>query len=561
MKGGPYHKWYGNQEYVVNWRNDAEEIDAFRPASVIRNPGYYFREGVTWTDLGASGFSARISPGGFVFDVSGSCAFPETEYEIPQLLAVMNAISTGYLLSLVNPTMHFQVGDLTRLPVPVVGSSNFLPVVVTCVRASKLQAAHDESTFDFIAPLRWDTGLGDMAAAQARLAELERQIDDEVYRLYGISDEDRAAIEAELAGGTDTEEEAESEAPMTVEELAVRWISYAVGIALGRFQAGGSPSPQPSPQKGEGATPLPGREGLGEGWPLGSAVYRRQDFAVGSLPAPDEAEFDQLVGPPERFACVDADGGRHLFPAEVEAALRDLAVPDGITVLDKGHPRDLPTLVDKALTLMLGAEAIQKVIAEGANGDLRKFLERDFFTKWHLKWYRKRPVYWPLQSAKRSYGFVLFHEKINKATLYVLQRDYLDHKLNGLRLHIGDLTAQLAGKEGRARKQVERQIDKASQLLDEITEFAQAMEQVVREGYEPAPDWIDDGVILRLAPLWELIPIWKHEPKKYWERLQQGDYDWSHIAMRYWPERVQEKCKTNKSYAIAHGHEEWYEGN
>ena len=49
------------------------------------------------------------------------------------------------------------------------------------------------------------------------------------------------------------------------------------------------------------------------------------------------------------------------------------------------------------------------------------------------------------------------------------------------------------------------------------------MERIVRGGYEPAESWIDDGVILRLAPLWKLIPLWKAEPKKYWERLQHGD--------------------------------------
>ena len=79
-------------------------------------------------------------------------------------------------------------------------------------------------------------------------------------------------------------------------------------------------------------------------------------------------------------------------------------------------------------------------------------------------------------------------------------------------------------------------------------------------GYNQAPDWIDDGVILRLAPLWKVLPIWKTEPKKYWERLVAGNFDWSHIAMNYRPEQVKAKCKTNKSYAIAHGHEEWYEG-
>jgi hypothetical protein len=63
-------------------------------------------------------------------------------------------------------------------------------------------------------------------------------------------------------------------------------------------------------------------------------------------------------------------------------------VPDGITVLDDGYPqRDLPTLVTRALSLMLGDEAAQEVIAEGAKGDLRRFLERDYFTKWHLKWH------------------------------------------------------------------------------------------------------------------------------------------------------------------------------
>jgi len=282
---------------------------------------------------------------------------------------------------------------------------------------------------------------------------------------------------------------------------------------------------------------------------------------VGSLPAPDETEFDALVGPAERFAYVDEAGGRHLFPAAVEAALRELALPDGIAVLDEGHPRDLPALVARALTLMLSETAAQDVILAGADGDLRKFLERDFFTQWHLKWYRKRPVYWPLQSAKRSYGFVLFHERVERATPYVLMRDYLDYKLNGLELRLGDLAPLRDAAEGRERKRLERELAQLAQTRDEIAEFAATLARLVREGYEPAPDWIDDGIILRLAPLWELIPIWKREPQKYWERLEKGQYDWSHIALRYWPERVKAACRENKSYAIAHGHEEWYEGD
>jgi hypothetical protein len=454
--------------------------------------------------------------------------------------------------------MHFQVGDLSRLPIPDLGSTEFDPIVGACIRLAKINATQEETTFDFITPPRWGIGLEDMAAAEARLAGLERRIDDEVYRLYGISAENRAAIEEELKrkdvkrndvepghGGGDEESAAPDEMRTDGEtgreaanaadyvlrftscDLAVRWIGYAVGVVLGRF--------------------VPGAAGA-----LGRAVYRREDFAVGSLPAPDDEEFDRLVGPAEHFAWVDEAGGRHLFPAAVEAALRGLALADGIAVLDPGHPRHLPVLVERALALMLGEVAADRVIEAGAGGELGKFLEKDFFTGWHLKWYRKRPVYWPLQSARRGYGFVLFHERVHRDTLYVLQRDYLDHKLNGVRLGIGDLQGQLPRLGGTARKQAERQLDRANQLLEELDEFAKTTARIVRQGYEPGEDWIDDGVILRLAPLWELLPLWKSEPSKHWQRLERGDFDWSHIAMSYWPDRVREKCRADKSLAIAH---------
>jgi hypothetical protein len=548
MKGGGYCKWYGNQDYIINYYQDGYElktwVESFPETSTwsrrIASASHYFQEGITYSYLTSAKFSARYLPPGYIFDVAGSSIFPPFVTEISKMISILNAQWTRYALGLINPTVNFQVGDLKRLPICTGDSLAIEHKVVRAIRQQKMAGIQGETTFDFTAPPYWKDGLNDLAVAETRLTKLEREIDEDVYHLYGISNEDRVVIEDELIGsvlakGDDQSKTSSTEAPITCQELAVRWISYAIGVVLGRFQPG-----------------LPGA--------LGCAVYRRADFAIGSLPEPDEAEFDELVGPAERFAYVDAEGGRHVFSAEVEKALCDLAVPDGITVLDQGHPRDLPALAARALALMLGDEAVQDVVNEGAGGNLRRFLERDFFTKWHMRWYRKRPVYWPLQSARRSYGLVLFHERVGEDTLYVLQREYLDHKLNGLRLEIGDLQGQLEGLSGAARKRVERQSDRAAQLLDEVSAFAATMERIVNAGYRPEPNWIDDGVILRLAPLWELMPIWKSEPKKYWARLEKGDFDWSHIAMGYWPERAREKCKVNKSYAIAHGHEEWYEG-
>ena len=72
---------------------------------------------------------------------------------------------------------------------------------------------------------------------------------------------------------------------------------------------------------------------------------------------------------------------------------------------------------------------------------------------------------------------------------------------------------------------------------------------------------LNDGVIINFAPLWRLVPqnkSWQKECKKVWDKLVAGEYDWAHLAMHLWPERVVPKCVTDASLAIAHGLEETF---
>jgi hypothetical protein len=537
MKGGKRCKWYGNQEYVITWKNNAEELSSYDRA-VIRNESFYFREGITWTDLGTKGFSARISPGGFVYDVSGSCFFSNNYENLSYLMGLVNGEPINYLLNLINPTIHFQVGDISRLPIPLKRNSNFEKMVFYATWISKLISAIDETTYDFVVP-PFKFEFNDI---KEKLDSFENEIDKTVYSYYNFSKEDQILIKDELfvnsSAIVDEESENGTEQPI-LESIETNFISqlfYIIGVILGRFQ--------------------PGTPGA-----LGSAIYRRTDFAIGSLPEPTEEEFNELVGEPSQFAYVDEQGGRHVFSRQVEDALRKLALPDGIAVFDPNPPRDLPTLVSKALELMLGQAQAQEVIQQAAGGDLRKYLEKDFFTQHHIKQYRKRPVYWPIQSSKRSYGFVLFHEKIDRNTFYALQQEpYLPTKRRAVQLRLEELGKKVLTVQGAARKPIEKEMDELRQLGEELAQFAKDLDAITRGGYEPEADWIDDGVILRMAPLWSVIPLWKSEPKKYWDELAAGKYDWSRIAMKYWPERVKQACKKNKSYAIAHGHEEWYAG-
>jgi hypothetical protein len=153
MKGGSFRRWWGNQQLVVNWHGDGAEIKAL---AVIKNTGQHwsryvrsiskmFLRGVTYTDLTTGRFSARLSPGGFVFDVSGSCLFPARP---EQILGLLNSTWAQYALKIINPTVHVQTGDLARLPLPLRDYS----ILQGRVAIARVDSEEDETTYDFVEP-------------------------------------------------------------------------------------------------------------------------------------------------------------------------------------------------------------------------------------------------------------------------------------------------------------------------------------------------------------------------------------------------------------------------
>jgi hypothetical protein len=206
MKGGSFRRWWGNQQYIVNWANDGAEIKEHICFTypylkgkwnwVAKNPEYYFRCGVTWSKITSGSFSARFSPTGFIFSDAGSSVFPP---DIPLALAILNSTFAAYALKLINPTVNFQVGDLARLPIPITASDTLHSLVERAVALAQAGSTEDETTYEFVAPPAWLNGLDEVTTRASTLADVEHQIDEEVYRLYGISAEDRQAIEVELA--------------------------------------------------------------------------------------------------------------------------------------------------------------------------------------------------------------------------------------------------------------------------------------------------------------------------------------------------------------------------
>ena len=161
---------------------------------------------MTWSKVASGDFCVRLSPGGFIFDVAGCSIFPPQDHLLG-FLGVLNSNLIQGLLKYISPTINYEVGHIATLPLPNEYSVKLHDLVTQAIALAKADSQEDETTWDFIAPPDWPDGIGQIAERHARLAEIEREIDEEVYRLYGISEEDRRAIEAELAETAEAESE------------------------------------------------------------------------------------------------------------------------------------------------------------------------------------------------------------------------------------------------------------------------------------------------------------------------------------------------------------------
>ena len=233
---------------------------------------------------------------------------------------------------------------------------------------------------------------------------------------------------------------------------------------------------------------------------------------------------------------------------------------DGILVDDATSHLDIETQVHSVLRTIWGGDSEQSertICSKMGCNSLRSYLNKGagFFSD-HLNAYsksrRQAPIYWPVGSSSGAYTLWLYYPSLTSQTLYTAINDFIEPKLK----QVGaDVTALRNKGSARARED-EKQFEALQAFELELIELRDTLLQLAPT-YKPNHD---DGVQISAAPLW---PLFRHNPwqkvlKGTWAKLQKGDYDWSHMAMNYWPERVREKCKTDKSLAIAHGLEDLY---
>jgi hypothetical protein len=514
---------YADLPLQVNWKDDGRELKAFVEAKVgsasrkIQSEGYYFRPGLAWP-LRGSRFSAQEVPSGCVFSVAGKMAFVPTE-DLFFFLGLFNASVFDALIGLFAGKVggvQYEAGLIQDLPVPAVELSDRdrmgnLARAAWCQNRALDTLCETSTSFLLPEPLNQQvTGLN-RDAAERELLKLQPEIDDLAYAFYGMSADDRRTIEASAHnGGEASQEGGEGSHDNEVDDVANSDIDDRAV---------------------EGGNAL-------LSWLVGVAFGRFDPrLATGERPLPRLRDpFEALPN----------------FPP---AACPPDYTPDwcsDIFVDDEGHPADLAT------NLRRGAE----LVIVDVRGDLRTWLKREFFPL-HIRMYsksrRKAPIYWQLATSSANYSVWLYIHAFTKDTLFRVQNDYVAPKLAHEERRLEAMRQELQEKSTAGQRK-----DVAGQ-----ESFVRELRALVEELKRVAPLWepnLDDGVVINFAPLWRLVPHnkpWQRELKATWEALCAGKYDWAHLAMHLWPERVVAKCASDRSLAIAHALENvfWVEGS
>ena len=226
-----------------------------------------------------------------------------------------------------------------------------------------------------------------------------------------------------------------------------------------------------------------------------------------------------------------------------------------ILISDPGHKQDIIAAIRKSVE-----ESSEKIFSELEyliGSDLRYYVSHQFFSD-HISAYsasrRTAPIYWQLATPSASYSVWLYIHSFTRDTLYQVQNDYAAPKLQ---YETGRLEAIRSEAGPNPDAKARRELAAQEGFVDELRAFLDEVKQV-------APLWnpdLDDGVIINFAPLWRLVPqhkLWQREVKAAWDALCAEEYDWAHLAMHLWPERVVPKCATDPSVAMAHGLEETF---
>lgn len=145
-KGGDFRKWYGNNDWIINWGFDGMELKA--SSANLRSPQFYFQRAITWSALSSGRPGFRLSDQGALSNTAGSSMFPE-EKDISSVLAYMNSSVVLKALELLAPTLNCSAGPVGSVPLMPDNIDRCPEISDMCVSISKGDWDSSETSWNF----------------------------------------------------------------------------------------------------------------------------------------------------------------------------------------------------------------------------------------------------------------------------------------------------------------------------------------------------------------------------------------------------------------------------
>lgn len=563
-KGGEFRKWYGNQEFVVNWENDGEEIRNFtfdngKQRSVIRNPDYYFRESVSWSKISSGSLAMRFFQNGFLFDVAGCSIFSDSRITDVKVLGLSNTLIIREILAIMSPTLNFEVGQISNIPYPM---NDIFDVdrIDKMITLTKADWDSFETSWDFQQlPLIKVTGDRLQVTVKEVYAKLREQwiestlkmqeLEEENNRIfieaYGLEDElipdvplkeitltcnpyYRYGVDAEVTGdrlqgggdryqvtGDRGQVGARSEALIKPSSTLNQALTINAKLTLDEDLI-------KSPERGSLVFPI--RKDI-EDRLLADTMKELISYAVGcmfgrySLNMPGlilanqgegvEDYFDKVLGVSGLGVRGDDSGEAALKPNTQNLKLSFMPDKDNVIPILEGEwfVDDIVSRFSEFLKVAFGAEKYTENISfiEDAIGkSLRNYFLKDFYND-HVKRYKKRPIYWLFSSPKGSFNALIYMHRYTPDTVSILLNGYLREYIHKLRAKVSQLEHQLgSGSLSEREKMLTRK--EIERLKDIISELEAWESKVILPLAEKRLEIdLDDGVKVNYAKFGEAL--------------------------------------------------------
>ena len=147
-KGGSFRKWYGNNNFVINYETNGKELKKYS-GSVIRNENYYFNESITWSMLSSSTLSTRFSSKGKIFEGAGPSLFVDDD-KIDYMLGLLSTKVAVNFVKTLNPTLNINIADIGNIPVLNIESNDCIEKISKRnIELSKEEWDSFEESWDF----------------------------------------------------------------------------------------------------------------------------------------------------------------------------------------------------------------------------------------------------------------------------------------------------------------------------------------------------------------------------------------------------------------------------